>query len=88
MTNLFTGRGDSCVRYDIPLYGVRWADISRVFMEKDIGTLIAYLSQEGGTVHTNPPSDSRIDCQGLYVIVREGKNISQRAVRGCSKRTR
>lgn len=42
LEDLFTTRRDECWRYDVRVSGLRWADIVRVLVERDIGVPIAF----------------------------------------------
>jgi hypothetical protein len=54
--------------------GARWADLVRVLVERDVGVPIAYRSAADGQIRINPPPDTPIEADKLYVIVRENNN--------------
>jgi voltage-gated potassium channel len=74
LEDLFTTRRDECWRYDVKVNGARWADLVRVLVERDVGVPIAYRSAADGQIRINPPPDTPIEADKLYVIVRENNN--------------
>jgi voltage-gated potassium channel len=74
LEDLFTTRRDECWRYDVKVNGARWADLVRMLVERDIGVPIAYRSAADGQIRINPPPDTPIEADKLYVIVRENNN--------------
>jgi voltage-gated potassium channel len=67
---LFSSQGEECVRYDYPFLGM-WKEVILDMIKRDIGTPIGYLCAETGKVHTNPPANSEVNCEAIFVIVRE-----------------
>ncbi len=80
LANLFTGHGDSCIRYDVVIAGKSWIDVVTAVMTMKAGTAIAFLSQDG-TIHTNPAPGTEVQAKALFVIVRQGHEISPATVR-------
>ena len=72
LENLFTSRGDECWRYDVSVTGWAWRDIVSTLVAKDIGIPIAYRYRDGAEVVVNPPPDSPVTADKVYVLVREG----------------
>jgi voltage-gated potassium channel len=70
--DLFTSSGEECWRYDVRVGGKRWADVVRLLVERDIGVPIGFRSSAGGQVRVNPPPDTQVEADKLFVIVREG----------------
>lgn len=80
LANLFTGHGDSCIRYDVIIAGKSWIDVVTAVMAKDAGTAIAFLSHDG-TIQTNPAPDIEVRTKALFVIVRQGHEIPPSAMK-------
>jgi voltage-gated potassium channel len=74
LEDLFTSQRDECWRYDVRLDGARWGDLLCLLVEEDVGIPIAYRSAEDASMRMNPPPDTRVRADKLYVIVREGNN--------------
>ena len=70
LENLFTSRGDVCIRIGVRTQGKRWADIVNGLMEEAIGTVVGYEKAADGSVECNPHPDITIDAIALYVICR------------------
>jgi voltage-gated potassium channel len=77
LENLFIARGDECVGFKVTVEGRRWADIAVGLMEHDVGTAIAYAAAEDGTIHTNPGPDERVHARAVYVLVKQGKRVTE-----------
>lgn len=80
LENLFTSRGDLCVRVPVSTSGLHWSQIVRALMEGGIGTAIGYEAVEDGAVRCNPPADTCVDASALHLIVREGNLPSAQRV--------
>ncbi len=72
--DLFTSRGDECWRYDVSVSGLRWADLVAHLVRHDIGVPIAYRAAADGTTRCNPPPDTVVTADKLFVLVREGNS--------------
>lgn len=72
MENLFTHHGDHAQRYDIEVRGATWSDIVSALIQRDWGTAMAYVKDDGEVV-CNPPARAPIDAKGLLLLVREGR---------------
>lgn len=73
LENLFTSRGDMCVRVPVEVRGLPWSRIVRALMDGNAGTAIGYEASTDHSVHCNPSPDTLIDASALQVIVREGR---------------
>lgn len=73
LENLFTSRGDVCVRFQLRTAGLRWADIAHGLMEGGIGTAVGYEEAADGSVECNPRPDTTIDAVALHAICRQGE---------------
>ena len=71
LENLFTSRGDVCIRIEVRTQGKRWADVAHSLMEEAIGLVVGYEKATDGSVECNPPPDIAIDAIALYVICRQ-----------------
>lgn len=72
LEDLFTSRRDECWRYDVVVSGWRWGDLVRALVEKDIGVPIAFRSVGDKQIQINPPPDTAVEADKLFVVVREG----------------
>lgn len=72
---LFSSQGEECVRYDYPFKG-KWKEVVIDMVKRDIGTAIGYLCAETNKIFTNPPPNEDVNCEAVFVIVREG-NINE-----------
>lgn len=72
MENLFTHRGDHAQRYDLEIQGLTWADIVSAVIQRDWGTVMAYVRGDGDVV-CNPPAREPINARALLLLVREGR---------------
>lgn len=68
---LFSSQGEECVRYDYPFKG-KWKEIVIDMVKRDIGTAIGYVCTETNKIFTNPPPNEDVNCEAIFVIVREG----------------
>ena len=82
MENLFTHHGDHSQRYDLPVDGLRWADLVAGLIQADLGTALAY-ADDAGEVVCNPPSDTRVHGTGLIVMVRANQEPTPTRIREC-----
>jgi len=68
--NMFTHQGDKYQRFDIALKKREWAEIVYQLMKADIGTAVAYISDDN-EVHCNPQGKNIIDAKALIAMVKE-----------------
>jgi len=73
--NMVTNRFDEYHRFDITIQHIRWADIVSHLMEADIGTAIAYVTQDN-EVCCNPAGTHIINGKALIVIIKENMNTN------------
>lgn len=71
MENLFTHEDDYSQRYDLDVRNVRWADVVSTLIQRDWGTAVAYIADDGSVV-CNPPALQPVDAKGLILLVRAG----------------
>ncbi len=69
---LFTRRGDECVRYEVPVAGVPWGRLAARLVSAGAGTALAYASAADGEVVVNPRPDRRVTATALFLLVKEG----------------
>lgn len=74
LEDLFTARGDECWRYDIRVSGLSWAEVVRRLVETDIGIPVGFRDAAAQQTRVNPPPDTVVEADKLYVIIREGNN--------------
>jgi len=70
---MFTHLGDKYQRFDIALKKREWASIVYQLMKADIGTVVAYISNDN-EVHCNPQGKELIDAKALIAMVKESAN--------------
>ena len=68
---LFNRDNEECVRLDIDIQ-CNWEAIMFFFIQKDIGTPIAY-EDANGTIINNPSSKALITARALFIIINEKK---------------
>lgn len=76
--NMFTSTSDEYQRFDFPLSGKKWKDIVCLMINNDLGTAVAYIGAEDGSLHCNPPAHTLVNASALILMVREDSrpNIS------------
>ena len=67
---LFSSEGDECLRFDVKVAGVAWAEIVSAVLIQNFGTPVGYADAEG-MPHSNPPPHTTIAAQALFVLVDE-----------------
>lgn len=72
LEDLFTSERDECWRYDITVSDLTWSEVVATLVKNDIGTPIAYRAAGAQRIGVNPPPQTRIDADKLFVLVREG----------------
>lgn len=70
---IFSSRGEEFIRYEYSFKG-KWKEVVADMLERDIGTVIGYLCTETNKIFTNPQSEEIINCEAIFVIVREGNS--------------
>jgi voltage-gated potassium channel len=70
LENLFTHHDDHAIRYDLALKGVVWADVACRLITGGMGTLMAYVTDNGEVV-CHPAHDHRFDAKAVILMVRE-----------------
>ncbi|MGF2687400.1 ion channel [Marinobacter sp. DUT-3] len=70
LENLFTHHDDHAMRYRVSLKGVVWSDVACDLMRAGLGTLMAYV-REDGHVECHPAPDHRFDAASIILMVRE-----------------
>ncbi len=70
--NLFTSRGDECVRYDVTVEGIAWGRLASELILKGVGTPIAFADAGSDAIECNPLASDRVDAKALYIMVKEG----------------
>ncbi len=78
--NMFTSASDEYVRFDIPLAGLTWREIVCALITYDIGTAVAYVSAQDGSLQCNPPANDSVNATAVIVMVREEKTPSAETV--------
>ena len=77
--NLFTRHGDECMRYETPVSGIAWGRLAAALLLGGSGTAIGYARAADGGIVTNPLPGDPVDASALYVIVKEGHELSTEA---------
>ena len=70
--DLFTPRGDECLRYEIAVAGVPWGRLAARLVAAGAGTALAYASAADGEVVVNPLPDREVFASALFLMVKEG----------------
>ncbi|MFC4257580.1 ion channel [Marinobacter lacisalsi] len=70
LENLFTHDGDHATRYQVSLKDVVWSDVACDLMRAGLGTLMAYVTDDGH-VECHPAPDHRFDASSIILMVRE-----------------
>lgn len=79
--DLFTARGDECVRYEVAINGPSWAKLAAALMLNGAGTAIAYEKAVDGEIEINPLPDTAVSARALHLITKEGRAPSTDEVR-------
>lgn len=85
LENLFTHHDDHAMRYPVQLEGAVWADITCQLMLAGMGTLMAYVAEDGKIV-THPAHDHRFNASALILMVREEFIPTARDIEACIRR--
>ena len=78
---LFTTLGDECVRYEVAAEGVEWGRLASALILEGAGTPIGFADAGDDTVKCNPLPSERVDVKALFVIVKEGHEVTADRVR-------
>ena len=70
--DLFTRRGDECVRFEVPVAGIVWGPLAARLISAGAGTALAYADAADGKVVVNPRPGQRISASALFLVVKEG----------------
>ena len=70
--DLFTPRGDECLRYEVPVTGVPWGRLAARLVSAGAGTALAYAGADDGEVVVNPRPDREVFASALFLMVKEG----------------
>lgn len=65
MENIFSHQGGHLARIDVQFSGKKWADLQCTIIQKNYGTPVAYVSEDGQIVI---PSSNDIACDGIGII--------------------
>ncbi len=68
--NLFVSSGDGFTRFDVDVSNRTWSDIACALMTEGIGTAVAYVDRNDGSLRTNPAAGERVDATAIIVIVK------------------
>lgn len=74
LEDLFRHQGDHTIRLNIHLENVTWAKVVTTLIQKDIGTALGYI-QENGDVVTHPQTHAVIHATGLIVLINDDQVI-------------
>lgn len=74
LEDLFRHQGDHTIRLNIQLANVTWAKVVTTLIQKDIGTALGYI-QENGDVVTHPQTHAVINATGLIVLINDDQVI-------------
>lgn len=79
MERLFSSEGDECLRFEVPMSGLTWSQVAGSVLGANFGTAIGYVDT-GGELHTNPPPQTVVDGQVLYILVDEAQQPTPQAL--------
>ncbi len=74
LEDLFRHQGDHTIRLDVRISGIMWRDIVTTLIEKDVGTALGYITQNGDVI-THPQTHSVIDAEGLIILINDDQII-------------
>ncbi|MFT2099065.1 ion channel [Marinomonas sp. 2405UD66-6] len=74
LEDLFRHQGDHTIRLNIQLANVTWAKVVTTLIQKNIGTALGYI-QENGDVVTHPQTHAVINATGLIVLINDDQVI-------------
>lgn len=76
---LFSSEGDECLRFDVTVADIVWADVVSAILAGNFGTPVGYADEEG-LPHSNPPPHSVVTAQALFVLVGETQRSTDAAL--------
>src|SRR3954451_1846072 len=79
MERLFSSEGDECLRFEVTLDGLTWAEVVHAVLAENFGTAVGF-ADAAGELHTNPRPDVVVSGQTLYVLVDEGQHPTPSAI--------
>lgn len=79
MERLFSSEGDECLRFDVSLDGLTWAEVAQAVLAENFGTAIGF-TDVAGELHTNPRPDLVVSGRALYVLVDESQAPTEKAI--------
>ena len=86
LENLFTHGGNHTRRYDVSIRNIKWADVVCSLINNNLGTALAYLSEDGQIV-TDPDPTNEISASGIILLIREqhipDNNDISNAIKAC-----
>ncbi|MCB5161194.1 potassium channel family protein [Marinomonas algarum] len=74
LEDLFRHQGDHTIRLDVHLSHVTWAKVVTTLIQKNIGTALGYVCQDGSII-THPETYSTIDAEGLIILINDDQVI-------------
>lgn len=74
LEDLFRHQGDHTIRLDVRVTGVTWAQVVTTLIQKDIGTALGYVHQNGDIV-THPQTHAIVDAEGLIILINDNQVI-------------
>lgn len=72
---LFSSEGDECLRFDVKITNVVWADVVSAILNENFGTPVGYADVQGEP-HSNPPPHTAVTGEALFVLVDETQRPS------------
>ncbi len=79
--NLGIGGSDEYKRFDVDIQDKTWSDIVCALITNDLGTAVAYLDRQDGSVHCNPAAGEAVDATALIVMVNKTSVPSLNGIR-------
>ncbi len=82
LEDLFTHFGASIHRYDIDVSDMLWKNIACKLIEREMGTPLGYIDQQG-EVKTCPPAGESISAKAILLMARDGEIPQVSSVKEC-----
>jgi voltage-gated potassium channel len=77
MEDMFESQGQNdCLKFKIHLENITWRHIVKTLMDASIGTALGYMDMQGKII-CNPPSQSTIIAQALFVLTHHPLKIQE-----------
>jgi voltage-gated potassium channel len=76
---MFSSEGDECLRFDVRVQDVLWAEVAAALIGADYGTPLGYADADGG-LHINPAPNEPTRAQALFLLVDERQRVCRDAV--------